>query len=201
MLKRDFIAAVTAKASRPRAMRFEVPEGVLTTRDDGEALRAELETRFDTERPERLEIAFAAVDALTISYVDAFLGRFLTELVAAQREPVLLMLSGLTEDTASEIDAVLERRKLLAAAIVDGEPTLLGADPYLRSTFIEAVGLARFSPNDIAETMAVTVQNANNRLKRLVSMGALSRRRSDPAAGGREYCYEVHDAMLAGLAG
>jgi hypothetical protein len=181
-------------------MRFNVPSGVWTTRDDGDRLREELEQRFASERPSRIEILFECVDAVTISYIDAFLGRFLTELIAAQRDPVLLLLSGLTEDTASEVDAVLERRRLVAAAIVDHTPTLLGADAYLRATFSEATRLGRFNPNEIADAMDVTVQNANNRLKRLVVMGALRRYRSDPATGGREYAYEVHDGIPSATA-
>jgi DNA-binding MarR family transcriptional regulator len=86
---------------------------------------------------------------------------------------------------------VLERRKLLAAAMVDGKPTLLGADAYLRATYLAAVALRSFNASDIADKMGVTVQNANNRLKRLVALGALSRRRTDPSTGGREYSYEV----------
>jgi len=191
----DFIATVTPSAAGSSAMRFQVPSvpsGVWTTRDDGDALRAELERRFAAARPTELEVSFDGIDAVTISYIDAFLGRFLTELTAAHRDPVLFLLTGLTEDTSSEVDAVMGRRKLLAAAIVDGRPTLLGADAYLESTFIEATRLGRFTPNDIAASLSVTAQNANNRLKRLVAMGVLRRSRSDPAEGGREYAYEVH---------
>jgi hypothetical protein len=195
MLRCDFIAAVTPPAPGSGAIHFAVPDGVWTTRDDGDALRAHLEQQVARERPSRIEVSFESVEAVTISYIDAFLGRLLTELTAAHRDPALILLSGLTEDTASEVDAVLERRKLLAAAIVDNAPTLLGADSYLRSTFVEAVRLGRFSPNEIADAMNVTAQNANNRLKRLVAMGALRRYRSDPASGGREYAYELHDGI------
>lgn len=195
MAKCDFIGAVTAQPSQFGEMCFKLPDDVLTTRDDGEAMRTVLEKRFDAESPKRLEIAFGAVKALTISYVDAFLGRFLTELALARRKPDFLLLSELTEDTAPEVDAVLSRRKLLAVAVVDREPTLLGADDYFRATFQEASALGTFSPNDLAAAMGITVQNANNRLKRLVAMSALSRRRSDPEAGGREYTYAVLPAI------
>ncbi|MGZ6609309.1 MAG: hypothetical protein ACXVFI_19845, partial [Solirubrobacteraceae bacterium] len=127
--------------------------------------------------------------------VDAFLGRFLTEITAGTREPVLLLITGLTADTAEEVEAVLIRRKLAAATVVDGEPVLLGGDSYLKSTFAQVARRGRSSPNDVAAALNTTAQNANNRLKRLVSMGALHRYRSDPAGGGREFAYEVHNAI------
>ena len=39
------------------------------------------------------EISFTDVQALTIPYVDEFLGRFLTERAGAQREPALITLT------------------------------------------------------------------------------------------------------------
>jgi hypothetical protein len=174
---------------------FTVPAGVHTTREQGEVLRANLEKEVANEQPTRLEISFDQVEALTISYTDAFLGRYLTELTATQRDPLLVIVTGLTEDTASELRAVFEQRKLVVAAVVDGHPTLLGGDEVLRATFVAAARLGRFSPSEIAEVMSTTPQNANNRLKRLVSMGALRRYRSDPASGGREFAYEVHELV------
>jgi MarR family protein len=146
------------------------------------------------ERPDQIELSFSDVDALTISFVDAFLGRFLTELTA-RRTPVLVLLSGLTEDTASEIDAVMKGRRLVVAAIVDSAPSLLGADHHLQETFVTATGLGRFTPNQLADRLGTTPQNANNRLKRLVDMGAIRRFRRDPSAGGREYAYEIQEGI------
>jgi predicted transcriptional regulator len=51
--------------------------------------------------------------------------------------------------------------------------------------------LGQFSVTEIAERLGVTPQAANNRIKALLRTGALSRQRSDPARGGREYLYRV----------
>ena len=49
-----------------------------------------------------------------------------------------MLVTGLNEDTAVELDVVLERRKLLAACILNGQLRLLGGDRYLKSTYSAA---------------------------------------------------------------
>ena len=86
---------------------------------------------------------------------------------------------------------MLERRKLLAASCIGGELLLLGGDGYLKQTYAAAVTLGRATPGRLAELLATSVQNVNNRLRRLLSAGALQRERIDVTGGGREYVYEV----------
>ena len=55
-----------------------------------------------------------------------------------------------------------------------------------------AVKLRTFKATDLAQAMAVTAQNANNRLKRLAAAGALRKRKTvGSGRGGKEFAYQV----------
>lgn len=174
-------------------MHFSVPTAnqLLTTRSEGDKIRRQLEEEFRKQRPDHLEVDFGDVKALTISFTDEFLGRFLTEVQGAPHEPIPIMLSGLNEDTAEEVHAVLGRRTLVVAARVDGRLRLLGDDKYLRAMLEEVVTTREATPATLAVNLSITVQNANNRLKRLVDAGSLERTRSSLPGGGREYSYRL----------
>jgi len=181
-------------------MIFRTPSGVLTTRAQAAEVRLDLETQFEADSHAELELSFAGVDALTISFADEFLGRFLTELQATARDPGPILVTGLTEDTWQEVDVVLERRKLGAAFTLNGRLDLLGGDRYLKATFRHAVEMGACTPGKLAAGLGITVPNANNRLKKLVEMGALQRTRSPVAGGGREFTYEVPEGFQAASA-
>src|ERR1017187_3674976 len=51
------------------------------------------------------------------------------------------------------------------------------------------LSLGTFSALDLAERLAITPQNVNNRLKRLVEAGAIRRRRVVSSRGGKEFTY------------
>ena len=170
---------------------------LLTTRSQGEDVRKQLEDRFRRERRDYLEIDFSDVDALTISFTDEFLGRFLTELGATQSEPIPVLLSALNPDTAEEVAAVLDRRKLVAVGRVDGQLRLVGGDGYLRSIFEATLAVGESTPGTLAEKLGLSVPNANNRLKKLVDAGALERARVAVPRGGREFEYRVPPVFCA----
>lgn len=174
-------------------MYFLVPteKGLLTTRAHGEELRDQLERDFNAQRPRNLEMSFGDVAALTISFADEFLGRFLTEIRATTQDPVLVLLTGLTDDTWQEVDVVLERRKIGAAFVKDGQLDFLGGDRYLKETFRQAAKADHTTPAELAARLGTTVQNVNNRLKKLVELGALERSRVNLVGGGREFSYQV----------
>lgn len=173
-------------------MRYDIPHEFLTTRTVGEELRVALEGELRAvHRTELLEIDFTGVSAMTISFTDEFLGKLLSFEPSSgdtQRQIVLL---GLNEDTATEVDVALGRRGLFVVGLADGERRLLGGDVYLRDTFEAAARHSEFKATDLAADLGVSVQNVNNRLKNLVSKGALMRTRRDPDGGGREYVYKV----------
>ena len=80
--------------------------------------------------------------------------------------PVLI--TALNEDTAFELDVVLDRRRLVSVAIVDGDLRLLGADRYFASTFRADNQLGSFPPGQFANEIETSVQDVNNRLKQLL---------------------------------
>jgi hypothetical protein len=178
-------------------MRFPVrsEDDLLTTRSQGEGCRLRLEHALLSERPDCLEIDFDGIEALTISFGDEFIGRLLTELHGSVGDPVFVLLTGLNVDTAVELEVVLERRKLLAASCSAGSFHLLGGDRYLKETYASVVILQRATPGQLAERLGTSVQNVNNRMKRLVSAGALQRARVDVVGGGREFVYEIPNAF------
>lgn len=178
-------------------MRFPVlsEDDLLTTRSQGEECRLRLEHALLSERPAELEIDFDGIEALTISFGDEFIGRLLTEIQGSVGDPILVLLTGLNQDTAIELEVVLERRKLLAAGYLAGELQLLGGDRYLKETYASAVTYGQATPGQLAEELGTSVQNVNNRLKRLVSAGALQRERVAVSGGGREFVYEVPAAF------
>jgi hypothetical protein len=164
---------------------------LLTTRSQGEDSRLRLEGMLAADHPMSLEVDFTGIEALTISFGDEFLGRLLTELQAAGREPLPLLITNLNEDTATELEVVLERRKLLAACRLEDEFRLLGGDRYLKATYVTAVKLGTATTGRVAVELKTSIQNINNRLRRLVAAGALERERIDVVGGGREFAYEV----------
>ena len=91
----------------------------------------------------------------------------------------------------------LQRRELLAAAAETGQLTPLGASEHLVGTYFCALELGTFNATELAAKVGTSAQNVNNRLKRLVTGGALARRRVAARTGGKEVIYSV-PGQLAG---
>lgn len=173
-------------------MRYDIETSYLTTRKQGDDLRRELEDQLRSVDPdEMLEIGFASVLAMTISFTDEFLGKLLSLLASPPEATRQVVLIGLNEETALEVDVCLGRRHLFAAGLVGDQLKLLGGDIYQRETFDAAAKRGEFRAADLAGDLDVSIQNVNNRLKKLVDNGAIARVRRDPEAGGREYLYRL----------
>lgn len=172
--------------------RFDLQQEFIATRDEGAHLRHQLEQQVaELAAGDVLEVSFGRVRAITGSATDEFLGKLLTARRAGDVPAVAIVLTGLNEETAFEVDLCLARRETPVVAIVDSGARLLGADEYLQVTFERAVALGEFNASKLAEELRVTPQNINNRLKRLVLGGALLRVRSDPESGGKQFIYRV----------
>jgi DNA-binding transcriptional ArsR family regulator len=165
----------------------------LATRNIARAILADLEERIASNlASEVVLVDFGAVDAMTISFADEFLGRFYTALAAGHIRAVAVLLRGLNEETAETITICLERRELIAAALVDGGKALIGAQDFLAESYRHALELRRFKAGEFAAALGITPQNANNRLKRLVAAGALRKERSiSSGRGGKEFSYAL----------
>ncbi|MFC3897975.1 STAS-like domain-containing protein [Lentzea rhizosphaerae] len=143
-----------------------------------------------------LTIDFTGVTAMTISFADEFLGKFLTSLDATSQE-LTLKVTGLNTENAEAVTICLERREAQVAVLdSDGILKLDGAPP-LPETFDTAVELGEFKANDLAQRLNISPQNANNRLKRLAAVGALRKTRTIGASrGGKEFSYATVTARV-----
>jgi hypothetical protein len=136
-----------------------------------------------------LTIDFAGVKAMTFSFADEFLGKFLTSLDTLDAE-LTVKVTGLTAESAEAVGVSVERRETSVAVLSATGGVELVGDPILRETFEVTEKLGEFRANDLADLLSITPQNANNRLKRLTACGALRRARSNVGArGGREFTY------------
>lgn len=174
------------------ALRFELSDPFIATRPEGARIRRDFETKIaSVTSGEIVEISFKNVKAITGSATDEFLGKVLTSRRAGDIPDIALIVTGLNEETAFEIDLCLERRETPVVAKVGRNLVLLGADEYLKTTFARAAAHGQFHASELAEELKVTPQNINNRLRRLVLGGALLRDRSDPESGGKQFVYRV----------
>lgn len=163
----------------------------LATRIKGRAVREDLEGRIARSRPDGVVIDFGAVEAMTISFADEFLGRFYASLAAGDVPASAVLLARLNDENLETVSICLERRDLAAAAVSHGQPVLLGAPAYLVETYNYARSLGTFSALDLSAQLSISPQNVNNRLKRLVGAGALRRQRVAPERGGKEFAYTI----------
>jgi hypothetical protein len=171
---------------------FEVTGTLASTRASGLRYRQQLEQILAAVPPDdTVEVSFRNVRAMTGSFTDEFLGKLLVAKAAGLTGRAPVILTGLTEETADEVDMCLERRKTVAVWADGSTVRLLGGDDMLKKTF--AIGALRgeFRASDLATDLRTTQQNINNRLKRLLEAGALLRDRQDPSAGGREFRYRM----------
>lgn len=165
----------------------------LATRSKARTIRADLEERIASQpATEVVVIDFSGVEAMTISFADEFLGRFYTTLKAGDVRPVAVLLAGLNEETTEAVTICLERRELFAASLNGNERRLLGAQEFFAESYRRALELRRFKAGELAASLGITPQNANNRLKRLVEAGAVRKERVTSAGrGGKEFSYAL----------
>lgn len=168
----------------------------LATRAKGREIRQQLEYQIEREHPDEVVIDFADVEAMTISFADELIGRFYASLAAGDIPVLAVVIAGLNEENLATASVCLERRELAAIAIVDGQPALISALDYLAETYTQAKILGTFSALDLARQLAITPQNVNNRLKRLVEAGAIRRQRAAGGRGGKEYTYTAPNLCL-----
>lgn len=143
-----------------------------------------------------LTIDFTNVTAMTISFADEFLGKFLSTLDAASLD-MTVKVTGLNIENAEAVTICLERRESQVVILGDDGTLKLDGPPPLPETFNAALELGEFKANDLAQRLDITAQNANNRLKRLVAVGALRKARTTGASrGGKEFSYTTVTASV-----
>ncbi|WP_162788527.1 STAS-like domain-containing protein [Amycolatopsis albispora] len=172
----------------------------LATRSTAKLARESLEHEASTA-PHDAEIIidFTGVDAMTISFADEFLGKFYVAVATGDVAVSAVLLRGLNEETLETMQICLDRRELMAATVDGDEIHLIAAPEHLDETYRHAVALRRFRAGELSERLGVTLQNVNNRLKRLVSSGTLKREKSIPSnRGGKEFVYTIPGSWCEG---
>lgn len=174
----------------------------LATRSTAKVARESLE-RESSAGPRTTEVIidFTGVDAMTISFADEFLGKFYAAVAVGDVAVSAVLLQGLNEETFETMQVCLDRRELIAATVDSDGIRLIAAPEHLDETYRQAVALRRFRAGELSERLGVTLQNVNNRLKRLVSSGTLKREKSIPSnRGGKEFVYTIPGPWSEGSA-
>jgi hypothetical protein len=160
-----------------------------TTRSQGRLRRNELEETLTGKIGVFMIIDFSDVDAMTISYADEFLGKFLASFDGAEHD-VTVAVQCLNTENLEAVQIALERRQTDVVMLRDEGVLMLIGDQRLSETFDAANKLGSFKAGDLAALLDISPQNANNRLRPLVEVGALRKSRvSGAARGGKEFLY------------
>lgn len=164
----------------------------LATRERGRNVRADIEVVLSkVSVGEALVLNFVGVDGMTVSFGDECVAKLILARASGYFADRGIAISGANEDVRETLEAVLSRMKCSAVLITDGGAEILGQNELLSKTLDAALKLERFSAVDIADALGITAQAANNRLKELVSTGAVVRERVVPDGGGKEFSYSV----------
>jgi hypothetical protein len=163
------------------------------TRERGRRVREEIEqelTRLSSG--DSLAVSFKGVEGITVSFGDECIAKLIVSRSAGDFDDRGLIIKEINAVVREELEAVLSRRKTAAVVLNDaGEPEILGEPSWMSETFAAALELRSFRASDLADRLHITPQAANNRLKNLVSSGAVARERIVPEGGGKEFSYEV----------
>lgn len=164
----------------------------LATRDTGSKVRDELEREArNVGDGETILVSFDDVEAVTISFADEFIGRLFAARASGDLPEVAIVITNLNHEVREALAICLERRGVAAVATKGRKLELLTADEYLKATFAAAMRRKKFRAGDMASDLGITPQSANNRLKKLVEFGALTRKRTAPTGGGKEFIYRI----------
>ena len=126
---------------------------------------------------------------MTISYADELIAKLAAERRIYGTTDWFFTISNATEEVAETVEVALERRNLFLVHETADGVELLAAPDHLRDTFDAALELEEFTASDLAKYLGISLPAANNRIKALSSAGAVIRKRSDPAQGGRQFLY------------
>jgi hypothetical protein len=165
-------------------------DGVLIGRRQGEIARRDIERSIDAQAPDApIALDFTGIRSVSSPFADALLVPLLSNRMTGYYEEHPILVVHPTDDVAETLGATLERRGLFVLGAPP--PRLLGAQGTLEETLRLADQLSPFSVLDLASELRISQQAANNRLKLLLSSGALVRRRVIRERGGKEFVYEV----------
>lgn len=162
------------------------------TREAGAEVRTRLVEELSKAHPDdTVVIDFVGMQAMTYSFADEFIGKFLVLRDAEVTPAIGVILRDLAPDPLETIELVLERRSQCVVLVEPDGCRLIDGGQYLAETYDAAVALGTFRASEIAAQLSITPQNANNRLKKMSGMGVLHRERASNERGGREFSYRA----------
>jgi hypothetical protein len=165
-------------------------DGVLVGRAAGEEARHQIEHAIGRQTPgTTIALDFEEVRAVSVPFADALLVPLISNRLTGYYEDHPLLVINANEDVRETLAATLARRNLFVLGVPP--PKLLGGEETLDETIRVADELSPFTVLTLARKLGITQQAANNRLKALLRSGALARKRTSPARGGKEFIYEV----------
>jgi len=131
------------------------------------------------------------MEAMTVSFADELVGRVLAARSTGEWPDRLITLIIDSEDIRETVEAVLERRHLVALYREPGSNrySALAAPSWYEATLELVREMKVFRAADLAARLKVTAQAANGRLQQLLSSGAVTRERLSPERGGKEFEY------------
>lgn len=147
------------------------------------------------------ELAGAEILLLTFTGVEVASPPFLDEIVRAVHSvlrggdtKLMVVTLDMNEDVRESLALVLDRHKLMLAALSGGQIELLGGSRQLAETLREAQRLREFTAPELAERLRLKLPNLHQRLKALTEAGALVREEDETAERGRRHRYRAPDA-------
>lgn len=178
-------------------MRFSLTEdtkrSAFATRVAAAGLRARLSEVMSELLPgDALVLDLGGVEAMTISFADELFAKLVKERALNGTTGCLLLLTGASPEIRETIEVALERRSLFVVnQLLDRSLELLSAPVHLAETYRHAQEMGEFTARDLADRLEITLPAANNRIKALAELGAVTRKRHDPAHGGRQFIYQA----------
>ena len=161
---------------------------VLGTRDLGRAVGREVQDALGDG--DKLLLNFAGVDVASPPFLDELIMavRALTQGGDSGR---LLVVVHFNEDVKESLGLVLDRQKLVMAALEDDSVDLLGGTAQLRETLLAAQELEEFTAPELAERLHMKLPAVHQRLKALTDAGAVAREPDETAERGRRHTYRA----------
>lgn len=166
---------------------------VFSTRERGAKVRGEIESALrQHEEHEPLVIDFNGVELISFSFADEVVGTSLANLKAGDLGERPILVANANPDVLDPIERSLNRRDLIGGILTeDGSVRIIGEGPHLQLTFDAARRRGEFRTSELASDLGISVGACNNRLKPLLDACLVTRQRTAPQSGGREYIYRV----------
>lgn len=172
---------------------LDLPERFLLTREKGEQAYHLLSDVIALAAPdEPLVLSFPADQIMDASFADEAIVRLYEAIMRGEHDERTLLLTGLTEDSLKNLNAVIRLRNLkLAMLAVDdagGWEVIGQLERSLRETLEMLQEHGQMTAPQLAEMIDSAVNTASNRLKRLYDTRVI-RREHEVSEKGLQYIY------------